>query len=67
MTVELEGFEHGSGCILFVRDGVISTLEGITYGEPFPDNPVVVALLKTQDKIEHVYGRFETRAKVSNY
>jgi len=44
VTMELEGLEHGSGCILFVRDGVISILEGYAYGEPFPDPPVVVAL-----------------------
>ena len=34
VTVDLEGLEHGSGCVLFVRDGVISTLEGYAYGEP---------------------------------
>lgn len=31
--------EHGAGFILFVRDGVISMLEGYTYGNtPWPDS-----------------------------
>jgi hypothetical protein len=44
VTVELEGIKHGLGCVLFVREGVIATLEGYTYGEPFPEHLVVVAL-----------------------
>jgi len=35
---EIPGLEHGAGFILFVRDGVISFLEGYTYGDAkFPE------------------------------
>jgi hypothetical protein len=35
----IAGLEHGAGFVLFVRDGVISQLEGYTYGDtPWPDS-----------------------------
>lgn len=33
----MDGLAHGMGFVLFVRDGVISELEGYTYEEPFPE------------------------------
>jgi len=34
------GVENGAGCLLFVRDGVLSSLEGYTYvGEEWPGTP----------------------------
>ena len=33
---ELEGVQHGVGYVLFVRNGLIVTLEGYTYGEEWP-------------------------------
>ena len=32
----LEGLKHGVGFVLFIRDGLIKTLECFTYGEPWP-------------------------------
>ncbi len=34
---ELPGLRHGAGFLLFVRDGVVSMLEGYTYDESWPD------------------------------
>jgi hypothetical protein len=39
--LELEGLEHGAGVVLFVRGGVIDVLEGFTFDEPWPDQPIV--------------------------
>jgi hypothetical protein len=36
-TATMEGLEHGAGFVLFVREGVLDTLEGFTYDEPWPD------------------------------
>jgi hypothetical protein len=30
--IVVEGVQHGAGCVLFVRDGRLSMLEGYTYG-----------------------------------
>jgi hypothetical protein len=38
VRLELSGVKHGAGVLLFVRDGVLSMLEGYTYGEePWPE------------------------------
>jgi hypothetical protein len=42
--IEVEGLEHGAGCVLFVRDGMLRALEGYTYGEPWPERPIRVSL-----------------------
>jgi hypothetical protein len=43
-TITLEGIRHGAGCVLFVRDGRLSTLEGFTYDDPWPENARVLAV-----------------------
>ena len=37
VTVTIDGLERGAGFLLFVEDGVLDTLEGFTYDEPWPD------------------------------
>jgi hypothetical protein len=45
VSIEVDGIKHPAGCVLFIRDGVISQLEGYTYGwDAWPEHPVVVAL-----------------------
>jgi hypothetical protein len=44
VDIRVEGVENGVGCILFVRDGVLSFLEGYTYGEEWPEHPVILEL-----------------------
>lgn len=40
--IEVEGLKHGIGCLLFVRDGVIATLVGYTFGDDeWPEHPMV--------------------------
>jgi len=34
----IQGLEYGAGFILFVTNGLISTLEGYSYGEIWPEN-----------------------------
>jgi hypothetical protein len=44
VSMGIEGLEYGAGCLLFVRDGVLQTLEGYTYDEEWPERPIVVSL-----------------------
>lgn len=44
VDIRVEGVEHGAGCVLFVRDGVLSMLEGFTYADPWPEHPVLIEL-----------------------
>lgn len=34
---ELDGVRYGAGFVLFVEDGMLTTLEGFTYDEPWPE------------------------------
>ncbi|MGH6836100.1 MAG: hypothetical protein ACREC9_11230 [Methylocella sp.] len=38
VAADINGLKHGAGFLLFVEDGRIETLEGNTYGEPWPQN-----------------------------
>jgi len=38
VQVSFPGLEHGAGFVLFINDGLISMLEGYTYGEPWPED-----------------------------
>ena len=44
VDIQVEGVEHGAGCVLFVRGGVISVLEGFTYDDEWPEHPVILEL-----------------------
>ena len=45
VNIRAQRVENGAGCLLFVRDGVLSFLEGYTYGgEEWPEHPVVLEL-----------------------
>lgn len=43
-AIDIEGVEHGAGCVLFVRDGALCLLEGFVYGGEWPEHPVVTAI-----------------------
>jgi hypothetical protein len=38
VAAQLEGVKNGAGFTLFVRNGVLSFLEGYTYDEPWPQH-----------------------------
>lgn len=38
IMAQIDGVEHGAGFLLFIRDGVLSLLEGYTYDEPWPNS-----------------------------
>jgi hypothetical protein len=42
--IDIQGVEHSAGCVLFVDEGVIQTLEGYTYGDEWPMHPRVNAI-----------------------
>jgi hypothetical protein len=42
--IEMEGVEHGAGCVLFVREGVLQMLEGYAYADEWPERPVVKSI-----------------------
>ena len=37
VEADIEGTQHGAGFLLYVKNGIVSTLEGFTYDEPWPD------------------------------
>jgi hypothetical protein len=43
-AIDIEGVEHGAGCVLFVRDGVLCFLEGYVYSGEWPEHPIVTAI-----------------------
>jgi hypothetical protein len=43
--LQLAGLQRGAGCVLFVRDGLLSCLECFTYDEPWPDDLVLLSIL----------------------
>jgi hypothetical protein len=38
VEAKVEGLKNGIGLILFIKNGVIDMLEGVTYDEPYPQN-----------------------------
>ena len=44
-TIGLSGIKHGAGCVLFVRDGRLTMLEGYTYDDPWPEDAQVLSVL----------------------
>jgi hypothetical protein len=40
ISAEIPGLENGAGFLLFIRDGVISFLEGYTYGDAAWPDPI---------------------------
>ena len=44
-TITVDGLEHGAGCVLFVRGGRLSMIEGYSNaGEDWPDDAKVLAV-----------------------
>ena len=43
---EFPDLKHGAGFVLFIRDGVVSMLEGFTYDEPWSDKTDEFKLFK---------------------
>ena len=37
VNAEIDGLLHGAGFVLYVEAGLVTMLEGYTYGEPWPD------------------------------
>jgi hypothetical protein len=45
-TIILNGASCEAGCVLFIRDGRLATLEGYTYDEPWPENTGAVLAVR---------------------
>ena len=61
---DLEGTECGGGAIIFIRDGVISMLEGYSHGGGWPDEPQVFAIRYfdgNQRDLAKVVGKIASR------
>jgi hypothetical protein len=57
VNIQLEGVEYGAGCVLFVRGGVISMLEGYTYGsEQWPEHAAIGKLGDVEPLVPHPRG-----------
>jgi len=49
---EAASVQHGVGFVLFIRDGLLSMLEGFTYDEPWPDDlgPFTLSYVSGDDR-----------------
>ncbi len=45
-TIEVAGMEHGAGCVLFVRNGHLDTLEGYTHDGEWPPDARILHVSK---------------------
>jgi hypothetical protein len=36
VAAEIDGLQHGAGFLVFIDDGVLTMLEGVSYGETWP-------------------------------
>ena len=43
-NIAVAGVKHGAGCVLFVREGCLTMLEGFTYDDEWPEHPKVLAI-----------------------
>ena len=43
-NIAVAGVKHGAGCVLFVREGRLTMLEGFTYDDEWPEHPQVLAI-----------------------
>jgi hypothetical protein len=48
LSLRLEGLQHGAGVVLFVRDGAITMLEGYTFDEPWPADPRLLEIVRSE-------------------
>ena len=56
-----ENVKHGLGFLLYVKDGVLSMLEGYTYDDPWPDEVRGLALTYTNDGHRNLGNLAENR------
>jgi len=47
VIAELKGLKYGVGFVLFFKDGYISTLEGYTHSEDWPETPKITSLSRS--------------------
>jgi hypothetical protein len=47
VVAQITGLQHGAGFVLHVRDGIIQSLEGYSYDEPWPATTTQFALSYT--------------------
>ena len=43
-NIAVAGVKHGAGCVLFVREGRLTMLEGFTFDDEWPEHPQVLAI-----------------------
>ena len=48
--LQLDGLKHGAGVVLFVRKGILDMLEGYTFDEPWPANPRLLAIERSDEE-----------------
>lgn len=44
--ISADGLKHGAGCVLHIRDGKLSCLEGFTYDDEWPEHPSNAAVAR---------------------
>ncbi len=64
VVAEVEGLKHGAGFVLWIENGVLATLEGFSYDEPWPEKANDYSLrprtrLEGSDDLQQVERAFD--------
>ena len=50
VAAEIEGLDHGAGFILFLENGLLETLEGFSFDEPWPKSEARFELRYSEER-----------------
>jgi hypothetical protein len=70
VVAEIDGLKHGAGFVLFIENGMLATLEGYSYDEPWPERVNSFSLLprtrsEGNNDLQRVERAFDRRPDAS--
>jgi hypothetical protein len=71
VVAEVDGLKHGAGFVLWIENGVLATLEGFSYDEPWPERVNGYSLhprtrLEGNDDLQQVERAFDPSPDASD-
>ena len=72
VVAEVDGLRHGAGFVLWIENGMLTTLEGFSYDEPWPENVNDYCLsvrtrLEGNDDLQQVERAFDRSPDASGH
>jgi hypothetical protein len=70
VVAEIDGLKHGAGFVLWIENGLLATLEGFSYDEPWPERVNDYSLrlstrLEGNDDLQRVQRAFDPSSDAS--